>query len=96
MDKLEHLKNNTEIFFRFMKEKYPIFYNSNIFFRDVQYAVKDYFEKKDIYLKYPEAEKITAEFIKYLEKNNELVKLTSNSWKVNFSFINAVKETNDE
>jgi hypothetical protein len=84
MKYLEELKNNQEMFFNFMKEKYHIYYNSNIFARDLQYAIKQYFEKKDIKLTYPQSEEIMLEFGKYLEKKSDLLKLTSNSWRVNF------------
>lgn len=67
-----------------MKEKYHIFYNSNIFARDLQYAIKQYFEKKDIKVKYPEAEELMQRFTNYLEDKGDLVKLTNNSWRVNF------------
>lgn len=84
MNYLEELKSNKEIFFNFMKEKYPVFYNSNIFERDLQYAIKQYFEKKDIGITYPEAEKLMNEFSSFLEEKGELLKLNANSWRVNF------------
>lgn len=92
MNHLEDLKQNKEIFFNFMKEKYPIFYNSNIFARDLQYAIKQYFEKKDIFITYPEAERLMKEFSKYLEDKGELLKLNFNSWRVNFFKPEVVEE----
>lgn len=93
---LEELKNNQEIFFNFMKEKYPIFYNSNIFERDLQYAIKQYFEKKDIFITYPQAEKLMKEFSSYLEQNGDLLRLNFNSWKVNFFKPEIVEEESTE
>lgn len=93
---LEELKNNQEIFFNFMKEKYPIFYNSNIFERDLQYAIKQYFEKKDIFITYPHAEKLMKEFSSYLEQNGDLLRLNFNSWKVNFFKPEIVEEETTE
>ena len=84
MDYLEELKNNQKIFFNFMKQKYHIFYNSNIFARDLQYAIKQYFEKKDIKIKYPQAEELMHQFSNYLEEKGDLHRLTHNSWRVNF------------
>ena len=84
MNYFEELKNNQKIFFNFMKEKYSIHFNANIFARDLQYAIKQYFEKKDIKLKYPETEKLMQSFSSYLEGKGDLLKLTSNSWRVNF------------
>ena len=84
MSHLEELKSNQEMFFNFMKEKYNIYYNSNIFSRDLQYAIRQYFEKKDIKLKYPQAEELMKQFSSYLEEKGDLLKLTTNSWRVNF------------
>lgn len=84
MKHLEELKHNKEIFFNFMKEKYPVYYNSNIFERDLQYAIQQYFIKKDVKITYPEAEKLAMEFAAYLEANEELLRLNANSWRVNF------------
>jgi hypothetical protein len=84
MDHLKELKNNKEIFFNFMKEKYPVINNSNIFLRDLLYAVKNYFEKKEKLLSYSQSEKLALEFAQFLEESNELKKVGNNSWKVNF------------
>lgn len=95
MNHFEELQNNQEIFLNFMKEKYHIFYNSNIFARDLQYAIKQYFEKKDIKIKYPEAEELMQRFSNYLEGKGDLVKLTDNSWRVIF-FKPVVEEEPEE
>lgn len=92
MNYLEELKNNQEIFFNFMKEKYHIFYNSNIFARDLQYAIKQYFEKKDIKIKYSQAEELMRQFSSYLEEKGDLHKITNNSWRVNFLKPKPVEE----
>ncbi len=82
---LDMLLSDKKTFFKFMRIKYPLFYNSNIFLRDVQYAIRSYFEKKDIELKYPEAEKLAFEFTAALETEKELINLGNNAWKINFS-----------
>lgn len=86
MNYIEDLKTNKHIFLKFMSEKYKIFTHSNIFLRDIQFAIKFYFEKKDIYLKYPQAEKLAKEFTSYLVSLNELSLVSENTWKVIFSF----------
>ena len=92
MNHLNELTSNKMMFFNFMKEKYPIFFNSNIFLRDIQYAIRTYFKRKDVEIAYPLAEKLAMDFTKHLEEKNELVRLSSNSWKVNFSFPKPVEE----
>jgi hypothetical protein len=92
MEYLKELTVNRTIFFSFMKEKYRVFNNSNIFFRDIQYAIKSYFEKKNKRMKYSEAEKIANEFIAQMENDKQLIKISNNAWKVNFSFEKNVTE----
>jgi hypothetical protein len=95
MDYLKELTANKTIFFSFMKEKYRVFNNSNIFFRDIQYAIKSYFEKKNKRISYSEAEKVTKDFITQMENDKQLIKMSNNAWKVNFSFEkNVIPETN--
>lgn len=79
----EFLKQNEDLFFNFLKEKYPIFNNSNIFLRDIQYGVKSFFEKRDIKLNYKQVDYITDSIIQLYEGKNILQRLTKNTWKVN-------------
>ena len=95
MNKLfDELISQRELFFRFMKEKYPVYKNSNIFLRDIQYAIKSYFEKKEIFLRSDKAELAAREFTAYLQNNNLLAQINSFTWKVLFSLedSNPVKE----
>jgi uncharacterized membrane-anchored protein len=85
MDLLQDLFKNKKIFFSFMKEKYPVFKESNIFFRDVQYAIRNYYLKEGKKIDYQKSEKIASEFIEGLVKEGELKKISNNAWKVNFS-----------
>ncbi len=96
MDLLNDLTSNKTIFFKFMKEKYRLYLNSNIFFRDIQYAIKSYFDKKDIRIKYSQAEKVAYEFINKLEDTGELKKMSNNAWKVNFSLGNDVVQIDEQ
>lgn len=89
MNNLNELLTNKEIFFNFMKEKYPIFHNSNIFFRDILYAIKNYFERKNNFLTYAQCEKLAFEFTNSLSDAGDLRKVGNNAWKVNF-FLNPV------
>ncbi len=84
MNYVQDLEDNQSVFFNFMKEKYPVFFNSNIFFRDVQYAIKYYFKNKGTDLTYPETEEICKEFLNSLIRKGILTKLDNKSFKVNF------------
>lgn len=84
MNYLEHLVSNKKIFFNFMNENYTIFQYSNIFFRDLQYAILSYFDMKEKPLTYAKAEEVTNSFIKNMIENNELTQIDYKSWRVNF------------
>ncbi|MBM4172538.1 MAG: hypothetical protein FJ214_11770 [Ignavibacteria bacterium] len=90
MDYLSNLKSNYEIFLNFMKEKYPVFNNSNIFLRDVQYSLRNYFQKNLREMSNSEAEKIARDLTSFLEEKEVLKRISKNSWKVNYSFKNVV------
>lgn len=92
MNYLNDLYQNRLFFFTFMKENYPVFYKSNIFFRDLQYAIKRYYEKKNVILTYAEAEKVANEFVKQLVNENLLIKIDNKSFKMNFSLETEVVE----
>ncbi|OGU55051.1 MAG: hypothetical protein A2V66_07965 [Ignavibacteria bacterium RBG_13_36_8] len=95
MKNLEILKSNQDIFFKFMKAKYPLFYNSNLFFRDMLYTIRSFFEKKNSSISYSSAEKLATEFINYLVEKGDLIKLDDNSWKVNFLIEKPVIENTE-
>lgn len=86
MDYLNDLKTNKDIFLKFMSERYKIFTHSNLFLRDIQFAIKFYFERKNKFLKYPEAEKLAFQFTDFLVERNDLSIIDSRTWKVLFTF----------
>ncbi len=90
MQNLQGLLANKTIFFNFMKEKYEVHYKSNIFLRDLQYAIKSFYEKKGFKINYPTAEKLAIEFANELVNKGDLQFIIKNTWKVNFSGETAV------
>lgn len=84
MNYLDHLMNNKKIFFNYMNENYTIFQYSNLFNRDLQYALMSYFEMVAKPLKYAEAEKLSFDFINKLVESGELTQIDHKSWKINF------------
>lgn len=84
MNYLNHLESNKKVFFNFMKESYPVFQSSNIFFRDLQYAIISYFEIKEQPINYSKANKLANDFITNMVSDNELTPIDHKSWKVNF------------
>ena len=90
------LSDEKELFLKFMNEKYPIFYNSNIFFRDIQFAITSFFSLKEKPVNYARAEQLTYNFIKQLEENNELQKVSKNAWRVNFHLENEIENEEEK
>lgn len=86
MNHLQHLKENTSVFVNFMQQNYPIMKDSNVFFRDLQFAIISYFEMKETPLSYSNAETLTNDFISYLVDKNDLSPLDSKTWRVNTDF----------
>lgn len=80
----EHLIENKKVFFNYMNENYKIFQFSNLFFRDLQYAIMAYFNMKEEPVKYAKAESLSVDFIKHLISTGELSEIDYKSWKINF------------
>lgn len=85
MNKLNNiLVEEKEQILKFLKARFPLFHNSNFFFRDLQYGIRSYFEKKDIDITYPQAEKCAEEFAKILENEQIFIRINNQGWKVNY------------
>jgi len=80
---LQLLKNNDEELLNYLKAKFPIFHNSNFFFRDFQYGIRSFLEKKEIKASYQMAEKLAEEMAKHFESKNQFVRINDQAWKIN-------------
>ncbi len=92
MERLELLKNQKDVFFEFMAQKYPVVYHSNIFLRDIQYAIFLFFKYKNDIINSYEAEELALQFTDYLVSTGDLKKLSHNTWFVNFEIKSTVQE----
>lgn len=79
----ELLKNNDTALLNFLKAKFPVFHNSNFFFRDLQYGIRSFLEKKNIPVSYKDSETLATEMTKYFEVKEIFVKVNHQAWKVN-------------
>lgn len=66
MKELQTLKDNWEEFLKFMKEHYPLYHLSNVFVRDIEYAIKNYFLNKGKKISFAEAEYLAQRFADFL------------------------------
>ena len=80
---LQMLKNNETELLNYLKAKFPVFHNSNFFFRDFQYGIRSFLEKKDIKVSYQLAEKLAEEMAKHFEANKLFVRVNHQGWKIN-------------
>ncbi len=85
MNKTDLLTSNHIEFLKFLKTQFPLYHKSNVFFRDLQYGIMEYFEKeKKDKVKYAEAEKIAEEFVTFMEKKEIFKKLDHQTWVLNY------------
>jgi hypothetical protein len=76
------LENAREVL-QFLKSRFPLYHQSNIFFRDVQYGILAFLERKGRKIGYTAAEAAARAFIARLEKENILQPIDRQSWMVN-------------
>ncbi|MCE1188053.1 MAG: hypothetical protein LWX56_02840 [Ignavibacteria bacterium] len=67
----------------FFKSKLPLYHNSNIFFRDLQFTISAFLELKGQKIGYTDCESLTKDFLEHLVKNNEARQVQTNAWVVN-------------
>jgi hypothetical protein len=81
---LQLLNGNEEALLNFLKAKFPVFHNSNFFFRDLQYGIKSFLEKKDVSVTYQQADELAKEIAKQFEEKNIFIKINERSWTVKY------------
>jgi hypothetical protein len=76
------LVEDPDVLLSYMRQtKRAIFHNSNLFFRDIQYAVKDYFEDHlGVTIKPEEAQRIAKDVTKSFERQGVLKQVNSNGY----------------
>jgi len=84
MNKSQYILGNQVEFLHFMRSRAPMYHLSNIFFRDLQYAVVEFLKTKNIRIHHTEGERLAREIALQLEKKNILKKLNSTTWMLNY------------
>ncbi len=78
------LENQKEVL-TFLKTKFPLFHLSNFFFRDLQYGIQMFLERKaGMSIRYPKAESIAKSFAAQLERENIFIRIDQQSWALNY------------
>lgn len=78
------LKNDYSSFLNFLKANYPIFHNSNFFYRDLQYGLRSYYEIKENKISYEESEILALKMASFLEEKGIFIRISEGTWKVNY------------
>ena len=84
MNEIDVIANNTSEFMKYLKSKFTLIHQSNIFFRDFHYGVMSYLEKQGIKIKYTDAETIARNAGVELEKKGIFKKVDHQSWLLNY------------
>ena len=67
---LQLLKNNETELLNYLRAKFPFFHNSNFFFRDFQYGIRSFLEKKEIKASYQIPYQLVAKVLQNLVKSD--------------------------
>ena len=81
----EYLLTHSTEFLGFLKTRVPVYHLSNIFFRDVHYAVIDFLGAQGMTVRHTPAESLARLVLEKLEKEKMLVKLDHQTWMVKHS-----------
>jgi len=72
------------IFLNFLKSIVPVFHNSNIFYRDIQYGIQKFLLLKGFKAKNEQCEQLTDIVAKELIQENFLRPMNPTTWLVNY------------
>ena len=84
MKQLSYILDNEADVLTFLKARYPMYHLSNVFFRDIQYGIQLFLERKEMSVGYTAAEKISRSFVDQLAKKKILTPIDAQSWVLNY------------
>ena len=82
--KSQYIIGNMVEFLHFMRAHAPMYHLSNIFLRDLHFAVMGFLKKKNVRAGQTEAEAVAKEVAVHMEKKNMLKKLNATTWMLNY------------
>lgn len=85
------LKNENQIFLNYLKAKFPLFHNSNLFFRDFQYGIMGFLETKGITITFEVADELSKLLSDYYINQGVFIKTSKQGWRVNYPEFTTVK-----
>lgn len=90
--KSQYIIGNQVEFMNFMKSRAQLIHLSNVFFRDLHFAVMEFLKKKNVKVGQTEAEIVAREVAQHFEKKNIFKKLNMQTWMLNYADY-ALKKT---
>jgi hypothetical protein len=84
--------NNQVEFLHFLKSKYPMYHQSNFFFRDLLFGVMAFLPLKKIRVTYQQAEAVAKEVAVQFEKQNVFRRVNRQGWVVLYPEFSAGKK----
>ena len=82
MKALDHILSHSGELLQFLRGRVPVFHLSNVFFRDIHYAVMAFAAVRGLSLHYTQAEDVTRQLIDKLVKEKILTPIDQQTWTV--------------
>ncbi len=80
----EFLLTHDREFLAYCRSRFPVYHMSNVFFRDIQYAVIAYLGGQKVRVSYTEAEHLARSVIEKLEREKLLHPVDHQTWAVDY------------
>jgi glycogen debranching enzyme len=83
--KSQYIIGNQVEFLNFMRTRAQLIHLSNVFFRDLHFAVMEFLKKKNVKVGQTESEMVAREVALHFEKKNIFKKLNMQTWMLNYT-----------
>lgn len=83
MTKYERLIGSERDLLAYLRSSFPMYHQSNFFFRDIQTGVADLLRSKGVHVRADQAETIARSYVERLEKARLFVAIDRQTWAVN-------------
>jgi hypothetical protein len=84
MKPAEAVLHNDQEVLKYLKDRFPVFHLSNIFFRDIQFGIQSYLKAHALKVNSLLAAEIARQFVAKLEREKILRPVDRQTWMVNF------------
>lgn len=71
-------------FLEFLKSRFHVFHESNVFFRDLHYGVMGYLALRKLSCRYTESEKVTRNVVEAFVEARRFIPIDGQTWMLNY------------